>query len=43
MARCIPGAEFVSLEGAAQLVALEVPVTVNALIEDFLTGHASRT
>lgn len=43
MARCIPGAEFVLLDGAAHLVALEVPDVVNALIDDFLTRHASRT
>ncbi|MFD6160109.1 alpha/beta fold hydrolase [Nocardia sp. NPDC060256] len=43
MARCIPGAEFVLLDGAAHLVALEVPDTVNALIDDFLSRHASIT
>ncbi|KAA8885482.1 alpha/beta fold hydrolase [Nocardia colli] len=37
MARCIPDAEFVLLDGAAHLVALEVPDTVNTLIDDFLT------
>ncbi|WP_433665291.1 alpha/beta fold hydrolase [Nocardia sp. CA-128927] len=43
MARCIPGAEFVLLEGAAHLVALEVPDTVNTMIDDFLTRHAATT
>lgn len=37
MARRIPDAEFVLLDGAAHLVALEVPDTVNTLIDDFVT------
>jgi len=36
MAASIPGAELVVVEGAAHLVAAEVPDVVNALIADFL-------
>jgi 3-oxoadipate enol-lactonase len=36
MADAIPGARFVVLERTAHLAALENPVEVNALIEDFL-------
>jgi 3-oxoadipate enol-lactonase len=36
MAAAIPGAELVVLDGAAHLVALEVPETVNKLAEDFI-------
>jgi 3-oxoadipate enol-lactonase len=39
MAASIPGAELVVLDGAAHLVALEVPDRVNALIEAFLATH----
>jgi 3-oxoadipate enol-lactonase len=36
MAAAIPGAEFVVLDGVAHLAALEDPVVVNQLIENFL-------
>ena len=36
MADVIPGAELQILDGAAHLVALEVPDAVNALVEDFI-------
>jgi 3-oxoadipate enol-lactonase len=37
MARAIPGAQMVVLDGVAHLAGLENPTLVNALIEDFLT------
>jgi len=37
MAAAIPGAEFVVLDGVAHLAALEDPVVVNQLIENFLS------
>ena len=40
MAAAIPGAEFVVLENAAHLAALECPDEVNALIDGFLLDHA---
>lgn len=40
MADAIPGAEFVVLDGAAHLAALESPAETNALIESFLARHA---
>lgn len=40
MASCIPDADFVVIEDAAHLVALEVPEIVNAEIESFLARHA---
>ena len=40
MAAAIPGAEFVVLENAAHLAALECPDEVNALIDDFLRDHS---
>jgi 3-oxoadipate enol-lactonase len=36
MADAIPGAEFVVLDGVAHLAALEDPVLINRLVEDFL-------
>ena len=36
MAEAIPGADFVVIDGAAHLAALEVPDEVNALVDDFL-------
>jgi 3-oxoadipate enol-lactonase len=39
MARAIPDAEFQVLDGAAHLVALEVPDVVNKLAEDFIDGN----
>ncbi|MBP2472139.1 3-oxoadipate enol-lactonase [Crossiella equi] len=36
----IPGAEFVVLDGVAHLAALEVPETVNTLIDGFLRAQA---
>lgn len=39
MARSIPGSELVVLPGAAHLAALEVPETVNDLVERFLADH----
>lgn len=40
MAASIPGAELVILDGAAHLVALEVPERVNQLAEDFIDRHS---
>ena len=40
MAETIPGAELQVLDGAAHLVALEVPVAVNRLTQDFIDRHA---
>jgi 3-oxoadipate enol-lactonase len=40
MADSIPGARFVVLEQSAHLAALESPVEVNALIDDFLADNA---
>lgn len=39
MAAAIPGSEFVVVEGAAHLLAAEVPDTVNDLISDFIDRH----
>lgn len=39
MAEAIPGAELVVLDGAAHLVALEVPETVNKLTQEFIDRH----
>lgn len=39
MADAIPGARFVVLDNAAHLAALEVPETVNTLIDGFLRAH----
>ncbi|HEU5109401.1 MAG TPA: alpha/beta hydrolase [Micromonosporaceae bacterium] len=41
MADAIPGAELAVLEGAAHLVALEVPEEVNRLTDEFLDRHAT--
>jgi 3-oxoadipate enol-lactonase len=40
MAETIPGAQFVVLEKAAHLAALECPDEVNALIDGFLADHS---
>lgn len=39
MARAIPGAQMVVLDGVAHLAGLENPALVNALIGDFLSGR----
>ncbi|MBM7415474.1 MULTISPECIES: alpha/beta fold hydrolase [Nocardiaceae] len=39
MAAAIVGSEFVVIDNAAHLVAVEAPDTVNALIDDFLDRH----
>ncbi|WP_327145061.1 alpha/beta fold hydrolase [Nocardia sp. NBC_01327] len=39
MAAAIPGAHFVVIDGAAHLLALEVPGRVNELVSDFLAQH----
>ncbi|KRC65069.1 alpha/beta hydrolase [Aeromicrobium sp. Root236] len=39
MAESIPGADFVVIDGAAHLAALEVPDRVNALVAGFLAKH----
>lgn len=39
MAAVIPNSEFVLIEDAAHLVALEVPDRVNMLIDDFIQKH----
>jgi pimeloyl-ACP methyl ester carboxylesterase len=39
MAAVIPNSEFVLIEDAAHLVALEVPGRVNTLIDDFIQKH----
>ncbi|MFQ6392668.1 alpha/beta fold hydrolase [Nocardia sp. KC 131] len=39
MAAVIPNSEFVLIEDAAHLVALEVPGSVNTLIDDFIQKH----
>ncbi len=41
MADAIPGADFVVIEGAAHLAALEAPAEVNALVDEFLDRHPS--
>jgi len=40
MADAIPGSQFVVLEKAAHLAALECPDEVNALIEGFVADHS---
>jgi len=40
MAESIPGADFVVIDGAAHLAALEVPDQVNALVDAFLARHS---
>jgi len=40
MADAIPDARFQVLDGAAHLVALEVPDVVNKLAEEFIDRHA---
>jgi len=39
MAESIPGADFVVIDGAAHLAALEVPDQVNALVDDYVARH----
>jgi 3-oxoadipate enol-lactonase len=40
MADAIPGASLLVLDGVAHLAALENPVLVNSVIDEFLVGHA---
>jgi 3-oxoadipate enol-lactonase len=40
MAEMIPGAELQILDGAAHLVALEVPDAVNKLAQDFIDRNS---
>jgi 3-oxoadipate enol-lactonase len=40
MAAAIPGSELKILDGAAHLVALEVPETVNRMAQDFIDRHS---
>jgi 3-oxoadipate enol-lactonase len=40
MAAAIPNADFVVIDDAAHLAALEVPDQVNSLVDDFLAQHA---